>query len=245
MAFEFVRRHWSWPLRMAAGLIAPLLVLELVFLGANLLKLHDGGYVPVLMAIAFTVIMWTWKRGSAILFEKTRRVDVPLATFAPMIERRSENAPVLVPGIAIFLTGDRETAPAALMHNIKHNHVLHEKNVILTVQTVNKPRVSREDHFRITPVSERFTLIELRFGFMQTHNVSHSLAWLRKEGFKFDIMSTSFYLGRRKLVPGAESGMPMWQNRLFIALANTATDPSDYFRLPANRVTELGSQVII
>lgn len=179
------------------------------------------------MAIAFTVIMWTWKRGSAILFEKNRRVDVPLATFASMIERRSENAPVLVPGIAIFLTCDPETATAALMHNIKHNHVLHEKNVILTVQTVNRPRVSREDHFRITPVSERFTLIELRFGFMQTHNVSHSLAWLRNDGFKFDIMSTSFYLGRRKLVPGAESGMPTWQDRLFIARANTAIDRSD------------------
>src|SRR3546814_10135762 len=110
MAFEFVRKRWSWPLWMATGLLAPLLALELVFLGANLLKLHDGGYVPVLMATVFTVIMWTWKRGSAILFEKTRRVDVPLATFAPMIERRSENAPVLVPGIAIFLTSDRSEA---------------------------------------------------------------------------------------------------------------------------------------
>jgi len=117
--------------------------------------------------------------------------------------------------------------------------------VVLTVQTVNEPRVSAEDRFRITKLSERFTLIELRFGFMQTHNVSQALAQLRKAGFKFDIMSTSFYLGRRKLVPGAESGMPMWQDRLFIALANSATDPSDYFRLPANRVVELGSQVII
>lgn len=245
MAFEFVRRRWNWPLWWAAGLLVPLLALELVFLGANLLKLHDGGYVPVLMAIVFTVIMWTWRRGSSILFEKTRKIDVPLATFAPMIERRSEHAPVLVPGTAIFLTSDPLTAPAALLHNIKHNHVLHERNVILTVKTVNQPRITGEDRFRITKLSERFTLIELQFGFMQSHNVSHALARLRKSGFKFDIMSTSFYLGRRKLVPGAESGMPMWQDRLFIALANSATDPSDYFRLPANRVVELGSQVII
>ncbi|MCB5203061.1 potassium transporter Kup [Neorhizobium sp. T786] len=245
MAFEFVRRRWNWPLWWAVGLLVPLLALELVFLGANLLKLHDGGYVPVLMAIVFTVIMWTWRRGSSILFEKTRKIDVPLATFAPMIERRSEHAPVLVPGTAIFLTSDPLTAPAALLHNIKHNHVLHERNVILTVKTVNQPRIIGEDRFRITKLSERFTLIELQFGFMQSHNVSHALARLRKSGFKFDIMSTSFYLGRRKLVPGAESGMPMWQDRLFIALANSATDPSDYFRLPANRVVELGSQVII
>ena len=199
----------------------------------------------MLLAIAFTVIMWTWKKGSAILFEKTRRVDVPLAAFAPMIERKSANAPVSVPGTAIFLTSDPETAPAALLHNIKHNHVLHEKNVILTVQTTSQPRVSAEDRFSVNRLSERFVLVELRFGFMQSHNVSQALAQLRKGGFKFDIMSTSFYLGRRKLVPGAESGMPAWQDRLYIALAGTAIDPTDYFRLPANRVVELGTQVII
>jgi len=162
-----------------------------------------------------------------------------------MVEKKSDHAPVSVPGVAIFLTSDPETAPAALLHNIKHNHVLHEKNVVLTIITVNKPRVSLEERFKIEKLSDRFTLIELRFGFMQSHNVSQALAYLRKTGFKFDIMSTSFYLGRRKLVPDAESGMPMWQDRLFIAMANTATDPSDYFHLPANRVVELGSHVII
>ncbi|WP_105381626.1 potassium transporter Kup [Neorhizobium alkalisoli] len=245
MAYEFVRLRWRWPQSFAIGVLAPLLALELVFLGANLLKVHDGGWVPVMMAIIFTIVMWTWKRGTAILFEKTRRIDVPLATFIPMVEKKSDHAPALVPGVAIFLTSDPETAPAALLHNIKHNHVLHDKNVILTIVTVNKPRVSLEERYTIEKVSERFTLIELRFGFMQSHNVSQALAYLRKTGFKFDIMSTSFYLGRRKLVPDAESGMPMWQDRLFIAMANTATDPSDYFHLPANRVVELGSHVII
>jgi KUP system potassium uptake protein len=245
MAFEFVRTRWNWSLPLALALLAPLLVLELIFLAANLLKLHDGGYVPVLMAAVFTVIMWTWKRGNAILFQKTRKVDVPLATFAPMIERKSANAPVSVPGIAIFLTSDPDTVPAALLHNIKHNHVLHEKNVILTVQTLNQPRVAADERFKATRISDRFTLVELRFGFMQSHNVSQALAQLRKSGFKFDIMSTSFYLGRRKLIPDADSGMPMWQDRLYIALAGVAIDPTDYFRLPANRVVELGTQVII
>ncbi len=245
MAFEFVRLRWRWPQSLAIATLAPLLALEVVFLGANLLKIHDGGWVPVMMAIIFTIVMWTWRRGAGILFEKTRRIDVPLGTFIPMVEKKSDHAPVSVPGIAIFLTGDPETAPAALLHNIKHNHVLHEKNVILTITTVNKPRVSLEQRFRIEKISDRFTLIELRFGFMQSHNVSQALAYLRKTGFKFDIMSTSFYLGRRKLVPDAASGMPMWQDRLFIAMANAATDPSDYFHLPANRVVELGSHVII
>lgn len=245
MAFEFVRLRWMWPQTVALATLAPLLAFELVFLGANLLKIHDGGWVPVMMAAIFTVLMWTWKRGTAILFEKTRRIDVPLQTFVPMVEKKSDHAPASVPGIAIFLTSDPQTAPAALLHNIKHNHVLHEKNVILTIRTVNKPRVSIEERYRVEKISERFTTIELRFGFMQSHNVSRALAYLRKTGFKFDIMSTSFYLGRRKLVPDAESGMPMWQDRLYIAMASTATDPSDYFHLPANRVVELGSHVII
>jgi KUP system potassium uptake protein len=249
MAYEFARSRWRWPRGVALVVLAPLLLLELVFLGANLLKIHDGGYVPVMMAIAFTVIMWTWRRGTGILAEKTRRIDVPLSTFATSIEksidRKSAHAPVNVSGTAIFLTSDPESAPAALMHNIKHNHVLHEKNVILTIRTVNKPRVSVENSFTITKLTDRFTLIELRFGFMQSQNVSQALGYLRKCGVKFDIMSTSFYLGRRKLVPDAESGMPMWQDRLFIGLANAAIDPSDYFHLPANRVVELGSHVII
>ncbi|MBM7045080.1 potassium transporter Kup [Rhizobium lusitanum] len=245
MAFEFVRVRWNWTLPMAIAVLAPLVLLEFVFLGANLLKIHDGGYVPVLIATAFTVIMWTWRRGTAILMEKTRHTDIPLSSFVSSIERKSDHSPAHVPGTAIFLTSDPESAPAALLHNLKHNHVLHDKNVILTIRTINKPRVAQEDRYSVEKVSDRFSRVELRFGFMESQNVSQALATLRKTGLKFDIMSTSFYLGRRKLVPDAKSGMPHWQDRLYIALANAATDPSDYFRLPANRVVELGSHVII
>ncbi|MGY5778770.1 potassium transporter Kup [Rhizobium sp. LEGMi135b] len=245
MAFEFVRVRWNWTLPMAVAVLTPLLLLEFVFLGANLLKIHDGGYVPVMIATAFTVIMWTWRRGTSILMEKTRHTDIPLSSFVSSIERKSDHSPAHVPGTAIFLTSDPESAPAALLHNLKHNHVLHDRNVILTIRTVNKPRVAQEDRYSVEKVSERFSRVELRFGFMESQNVSQALATLRKTGLKFDIMSTSFYLGRRKLVPDAKSGMPHWQDRLYIALANAATDPSDYFRLPANRVVELGSHVII
>ncbi|SCB24273.1 KUP system potassium uptake protein [Rhizobium miluonense] len=245
MAFEFVRVRWNWSLPMAAAVLTPLVLLEFVFLGANLLKIHDGGYVPVTIATAFTVIMWTWRRGTRILMEKTRHTDIPLSSFVSSIERKSDHSPAHVPGTAIFLTSDPESAPAALLHNLKHNHVLHDKNVILTIRTTNKPRVVQEDRYSVEKVSERFSRVELRFGFMESQNVSQALATLRKTGLKFDIMSTSFYLGRRKLVPDAKSGMPHWQDRLYIALANAATDPSDYFRLPANRVVELGSHVII
>lgn len=245
MAFEFVRKKWKWSVIVALCVIVPLLALEMVFLGANLLKIHDGGYIPVLFAAGFTIVMWTWRRGTAILFAKTRHADIPLSSFISSVERKSEHAPVCVPGTAIFLTSDPETAPAALLHNLKHNHVLHEKNIILTIKTVNRPRASEAERFVAESLSERFSRVEIRFGYMEQQNVSQALAKLRKGGLKFDIMSTSFYLGRRKLVPDAKAGMPNWQDRLFIALANSATDPSDYFRLPANRVVELGSHVII
>jgi KUP system potassium uptake protein len=245
MFFEFVRSRWNWSLWLALTVLLPLFLLEMVFLGANLLKVHDGGYVPVMFAIVFTIIMWTWQRGSKILFAKTRRTDVPLKLFVASVEKESAHAPLRIPGTAIFLTGDPETAPAALLHNLKHNHVLHEKNVILTIRTEDQPRVSQVERFTMRRLSDRFIVVELHFGFMETQNVTQALAYLRRAGFKFDIMSTSFYLGRRKLVPDKNSEMPTWQNRLFIGLAETAADPSDYFRLPANRVVELGSHVVI
>ncbi|SCW32429.1 KUP system potassium uptake protein [Rhizobium mongolense subsp. loessense] len=245
MTFEFVRTRWNWSVSIATIVLLPLLVLELIFLGANLLKIHDGGYIPILIATAFIVVMWTWRRGTALLMEKTRHTDIPLPSFVSSIERKSDHSPAHVPGTAIFLTSDPESAPAALLHNLKHNHVLHDRNVILTIRTVNKPRVANSERYKVEQVSERFSRVELLFGFMETQNVSQALAALRKTGLKFDIMTTSFYLGRRKLVPDAKSGMPYWQDRLYIALANAAANPSDYFRLPANRVVELGSHVII
>ncbi|UHS60456.1 potassium transporter Kup [Agrobacterium vaccinii] len=243
--FQFARSHWKWSKSLAMLVIFPFISLELIFLGANLLKIHDGGYVPVLLAVAFVIIMTTWQRGSKILFAKTRRTDVPLKAFVSSVEKESAHAPVRIPGTAIFLTGDPETAPAALLHNLKHNHVLHDKNVILTIRTEDTPRIHADRRYTITKISERFVVVELHFGFMETQNVTQALGYLRRTGYKFDIMSTSFYLGRRKLVPDPKSGMPGWQNRLFIALAETAADPSDYFRLPANRVVELGSHVVI
>lgn len=243
--FQFARTHWKWSVSLAVLVIFPFISLEMIFLGANLLKIHDGGYVPVLLALAFVVIMTTWQRGSKILFAKTRRTDIPLKAFVASVEKESSHAPVRIPGTAIFLTGDPETAPAALLHNLKHNHVLHDKNVILTIRTEDTPRVHPDKRYTITKISERFVVVELHFGFMETQNVTQALGYLRRTGYKFDIMSTSFYLGRRKLVPDPKSGMPGWQNRLFIGLAETSADPSDYFRLPANRVVELGSHVVI
>lgn len=245
MAFQYLRSVWGWRAAVAGAVLLPLLLLESLFLAANLFKIHDGGWVPVLLAFLIIMIMWTWTRGSRLLREKTARHDLPLQTFIHSIEK-STRPPVTVPGTAIFLTSHDDNTPAVLLHNIKHNHVLHEKNVILTVRTSDKPYVAEEHRATITPINDRFARLELCFGFMEQPNVSKALAICKKKNdLKFEIMNTSFYLGRRTLIGDPKAGLPAWQDRLYIALAGLGIDPSDYFRLPANRVVEIGEQVTI
>jgi KUP system potassium uptake protein len=153
--------------------------------------------------------------------------------------------PARVPGTAVFLTSDPTSAPTALMHSLKHYKVLHEKNVILTIETAPTPRVNPAERVRIAPVGDTFTRVNLRFGFMETPNVPKALAIARKLGWTFDIMSTSFFLSRRSLKPAAHSGMPRWQDRLFILLTRVANDATDYFQIPTDRVVEVGTQVTI
>lgn len=245
MFFEFLRVQWKWHLVATVAVVVPLFVLELVFLSANLLKIHDGGYVPIMIASLVIAIMWTWRRGSFILSEKARRTHIPLREFVKSIERKSAHGPYPVTGTAIFLTSQPESTPPALLHNIKHNHVLHENNIILTIRTEDAPSVPFAERGSIERISDRFSILTLRFGFMDTPNVTQALAYMRKGGLKFDIMTTSFYVGRRKIISDPEAGMPGWQDKLFISLASAAADPSDYFRLPANRVVELGAQISV
>src|SRR5262249_17999956 len=150
-----------------------------------------------------------------------------------------------VPGTAVFLTSEPGFAPTALLHNLKHNKVIHENNVILTIRTTDTPRVSDDERVSITALSPRFKLLVLKFGYMEQPNVPKALAVARKQGWSFDIMSTSFFLSRRALRPAARSGMPRWQDRLFIRLARSASDATDFFQIPTGRVVEVGTQVTI
>jgi KUP system potassium uptake protein len=242
LAFIVVRRLWKWgPLRTAA-LIGPLVVMDMTFLSANTLKILSGGWVPVLIGLSLSIVMLTWSRGTRLLAEKTRRDSVPLGDLADILKHR---APHRVAGTAVFLTSDPDVAPVALMHNLKHNKVLHDKNVILTVATAETPRVRDEDRLKIEPVSEDFTKVTLTYGFMESPNLPAALALCRKQGLKFDIMTTSFFLGRRSVVPAAQSGMPLWQDKLFIFLMKNATNPTDFFNIPPGRVVEMGAQVTV
>ncbi|QHO76108.1 potassium transporter Kup [Bradyrhizobium sp. CCBAU 051011] len=242
MGFVVIWRVWKWSPIAAAALIAPFLFLDVTFLAANLLKVFEGGWVPLALGGVVMLLMYTWRRGSRLLFEKSRKLEFPLADLVAMLEKRP---PQRVPGTAVFLTSDPDCAPTALMHSLKHYKVLHEKNVILTIETAPTPRIDDAERVRMEQLSETFSRVTLKFGFMESPNVPKTLAIARKLGWQFDIMSTSFFLSRRALKPAAHSGMPRWQDLLFIRLSRSANDATDYFQIPTGRVVEVGTQVTI
>src|SRR5947199_507327 len=181
MAFIVVWKNWKWSPLAAGALIAPFLLIDLTFLGANLLKVLEGGYVPLAFGGVVMLVMYTWRRGSRLLFDKTRKQETPLRGLVAMLEKRP---PVHVPGTAVFLTSDPTSAPTALMHSLKHYKVLHEKNVILTVETADTPRVKPEDSVQIEQIGDSFSLVTLTFGYMETPNVPKALAIARKLGWQ-------------------------------------------------------------
>jgi KUP system potassium uptake protein len=242
MAIVVIFRGWRWPLWAAIGLMTPFLLIDLTFLGANLLKVFEGGWIPLALGALVMTVMYTWRRGSRLLYEKTRKTEVPLDPLVATLERKP---PHRVPGTAVFLTSDPSCAPTAMMHSLKHYKVLHEHNVILTIESAQVPRVDLAERVQFEPLGTTFARVRLRFGFMESPNVPSALAIARKLGWQFDIMSTSFFLSRRALKPAPRSGMPRWQDRLFISLARSANDATSYFQIPTDRVVEVGTQVTI
>ena len=240
--FYIVRYMWKKPLWQAIAAVAVFGAIDLVFMTSNLLKFFDGAWMPLALGACMVVVMWTWNRGAAILADKSRRDSVPLNELVDILKAR---APHRAPGTAIFLTSDPDTAPVALMHNLKHNKVLHEKNIILTLHTAETPRVRDDDRITIVPVNEDFKKVIIGYGFMESPNIPKALGLCRKQGLKFDIMATSFFLGRRSVVPSAQSGMPLWQDKLFIFLMRNAANPTDFYKIPPGRVVEMGTQVTV
>ncbi|MGH1569497.1 potassium transporter Kup [Methylobacterium sp. P31] len=242
LAFFVVWKCWTWSPAAAALLIAPLLAVDLVFLAANLLKVFEGGWIPLAVGTSLLVLMLTWRRGTQLLRDKTQRENVPLAEFLPMLD---QHPPAQVKGTAVFLAASPEITPTALLHSLKHYKVLHEQNVILTVETVDTPRAEANERVKVEPLSALFTRVTLRFGYMERPNIPRALALVRKAGLKFDIMSTSFFMSRRLLKIATRSKMPRWQDRLFIWMAGTANDATEYFQIPTGRAVEIGTQISI
>jgi KUP system potassium uptake protein len=242
LGFIVIWKLWQWPLWKALLLILPFVIVDVTFFSANFLKLFEGAWAPLLFGATMVLLIITWRRGTGILVKKTRRSEVPIDTLLRSLTKKS---PHIVPGTAVFLTSDPDFAPTSLLHNLKHNKVLHEHNVILTIITADTPRVPEEERVQITPLSQQFSRVALKFGYMEAPNVPKALAVARKHGWQFDIMSTSFFLSRRALKPSSQSGMPRWQDHLFIALARSASDATDFFQIPTGRVVEVGTQVTI
>ena len=242
MAFFVIWKCWRWPVWRVIAIVVPLLLVEQAFFAANILKLLEGGWVPLIIAGMLALIMLTWVRGSKVLLKATKRNEADLDWLVRKLEARP---PHRVPGTAVFLTGDPYAAPTSMLHNLKHNRVMHERNILLSVRTEETPRVARHERLTIERVSENFIRIVARYGFMETPSVPKILEHARRKDCNIDMGSTSFFLSRRSLRMTAKSEMPRWQEWLFIALANSAQDATTYFQIPTDRVVEVGTQVAV
>jgi KUP system potassium uptake protein len=242
LLFVVMTRLWKWKLAVAILLTAVFGIIDSGFFLANIVKVLDGGWVSIAVAGVMGLMMWTWVRGTRYLFDKTRKNEIPLDFLAAQM---SKKPPQLVPGTAVFLTSDPFSAPTALMHSLKHYKVLHEHNVILSVVTAQEPKVPDSERVKMGPINDLFMRVTLTFGYMEQPHIPSALAICRKQGWKFDIMTTSFFLSRRSLKTSPNSGMPGWQDRLFIGMARTAADATEYFQIPTGRVVEIGTQVAI
>jgi KUP system potassium uptake protein len=241
MAFVVFRRRWMWPLWRVAALLVPLLGIELVFFSANAIKLVEGAWVPLASAVFLIAVMLTWRRGTGILAARESE-HKDLRTVIDALERKP---PLRVSGTAVFLTATPEAAPSSLLHNLKHNHMLHERNILLTIKAADTPRVPNSERVKIETLSETFTSVTLTYGFMETPDVMKGLQLCRHRGLNIDPPATSFFLSRRVLRPTSRSKMGRLQEKLFIWLAGSAENATAYFQIPPDRVVEIGTQVVV
>ncbi len=240
MAFFVIWKYWHWPLWRVLMLIVPLLLIEQAFFLANMLKILQGGWFPIMVALAISLVMFTWAYGTKVLARATKKHEAEIDWLVRHLEAKP---PHRVPGTAVFLTGDPYSAPTALMHNLKHNRVLHERNILLSIRTEEKPRVPRHDRVQVERISDSFLRVIAHYGFMETPNVPKIFEQCRRKDLNVDFPATSFFLSRRSLKPTSKTPMPKWQEKLFIKLAGQADDASEYFQIPPDRVVEVGTQI--
>ncbi|HEY2740029.1 MAG TPA: potassium transporter Kup [Thermoanaerobaculia bacterium] len=240
LAFVVAYRRWKWPLWAAVSVTVLFLIVDLAFFGANIVKIHQGGWFPLVVGAFVYLLMSTWKRGRHILAERLQRDAFPFAQFVATVR---PDSPPRVPGTAVFMARDSEATPAALLHNLKHNKVLHEQVILLTVITEEIPQVPKERRIEVTDMTKGCYKVVARYGFMQYPGVPDVLDSLRVKGLDLDLMRTSFFLSRETLIPSKRPGMALWREKLFALMSRNALRPTDFFRIPVNRVVELGMQV--
>ena len=243
LAYIVVRHHWHWGRTRAATVIAPFLALDLIFFGSNILRVIEGGWVPLAIASAIGLIIFTWVRGKRIVSSFEARQSIPLVDLAAALARRP---PERVEGTAVFLTANPSNTPGALLHNLKHNKVLHRQNLIVTIKTADRPIVSLEERAHIQRIDDNFSVVVLKYGFMESPDVPTDLGLkLGDERLALGANQTSFFIGRNTLKASANEGMPLWQDRIFMFLQRNASDPTEFLRIPPGKVLELGEQVTV
>jgi KUP system potassium uptake protein len=241
LAIIVAGRGWKWPWIAVAVVFGALLAVDLTFFVATLLKIPHGGWFPLVVAAVGFIIMSTWRRGRAYMYQKLYGDALPFEGFLARLEPSS----VRVARTAVFMTNDPNSVPRAMLHNMKHNTVLHERVVLMTVVTDDVPHVPPEQRVTIDRLGKGFFRITARFGYMDDPHVPQALDLCRKQGLATDPMETSFFIGRETLVPAAHTGLPRWQEQLFIALSATALNATAFFSIPPGQVVELGAQVEI
>ncbi|HEY9511648.1 MAG TPA: potassium transporter Kup [Rhodanobacter sp.] len=243
LALVVARKRWKWSLPAVILVGALFLVIDLSFFGANLLKVAHGGWFPLVLGVVVFAVMTTWRRGREIVVREINQSGLALE---PFVENIAEHPPLRVPGTAVFLTANQNAVPHALLHNLKHNKVLHERNVLLTVDMLETPVADAEERIQIVPLNHDFVGLELRFGFAEDPNVPLALALCAREGLNFDMMDTTFFLSRENIVADVRRpGMALWRDKLFAFLSRNAMPATAFFQIPGNRLIELGAQVEI
>ncbi len=241
LAFVVITRLWRWSPGKAFLVLAPIVALELVFLSANLAKLLDGAWFPLVFGATLGLVMLTWRRGTAILATQARANQRPLVE---VIAELPQGGVQRTSGAAVFLTSDPDTAPGGLLANLKHNRVVHEHNFVVTVRTADSPRVQEDQRAVIEDIAPGWTQIILCYGFMETPNVPAAMVALRKAGrIEFAVMKTSFFLARRTILPSPDRGMPLWRDNIYVALTKLSANAVDYFHIPRERSIEIGEKL--
>ena len=240
----FVARHqwrWSMPVVIIAGTL--LLIIDMSFFTANLIKVEYGGWFPLVLGLAVFIVMTTWRRGRELVVREIKQGGLALV---PFIENITEHPPLRVPGTAAFLTANQNSVPHALLHNLKHNKVLHERNVMLTVEVLETPVADADERIHLTTMDGNFYGLELRFGFAEDPNIPLALSRCAKSGLPFDLMDTTFFLSRENVVADKRRpGRALWRDRLFAFMSRNALPATAFFQIPGNRLIELGTQVEI
>ena len=240
LAMLVFRRAFGWPLVLVLGVFGPLLVLDVCYFIATALKIPEGGYVPLLLGIATFTLMLTWQRGRTLLFARFRQDSLPLKSY---IARLPQSRTIRVPGIAVFMTSQADFLPAALLHNLKHNKVLHERVLFVTVINEDIPRV--EERREVTELAPDIHRVLLRYGFQESPNLPRELEALRDIGIPFEPMQASYFLGRETVVAAAVPKMSRWRQWIFTLMSRNAMPATEFFRIPSDRVVELGVRVAI